>query len=479
MTARSDLPDQRSRLRRIRPDGRIVYFRSVGGIWTPDSDVTDRLAALTDGGGHFTGWVYKTSEDEVETYDARGKLVSIADRAGRRQTFAYGGTGRLSSVTDPFGRALNFSYDAQNRVATVTDPVGKAYAFAYDSNSNLSSITFPDNAQRTYLFEDTRFPNALTGIIDENGSRFATWAYDAEGRAVLSEHAGGAGRTTLTYNADGSSVVKDALGTSRTYRFKTPFSQVRSSSIEGPTCSSCGSAAATAYDSNGFVASRTDFNGNLTTYVHDNRGLETSRTEAAGGPQSRAITTEWHSTFRLPIRIAEPGRVTTFQYDSAGNLLARTVADVTSGRSRTWTYTYSAMGQVLSINGPRTDVADVTTFEYDASGNLSKLTTALGHVTRFQRYDPHGRPQVIVDPNGLTTQLVYDVRGRLKSRSVGGEVTTYDYDRAGQLVRVTLADGVVSRIITTLPIDSLVFGTTWATGSLTRSIGWETGHAKM
>lgn len=44
------------------------------------------------------------------------------------------------------------------------------------------------------------------------------------------------------------------------------------------------------YDTNGFRSSRTDFKGNVTNYVHDSRGLETSRTEAYGTAQARTIT---------------------------------------------------------------------------------------------------------------------------------------------------------------------------------------------
>jgi len=46
-----------------------------------------------------------------------------------------------------------------------------------------------DNPKRTYHYEDTRFPNHLTGVTDENGDRYSTFAYDAEGKAILTEHA--------------------------------------------------------------------------------------------------------------------------------------------------------------------------------------------------------------------------------------------------------------------------------------------------
>jgi YD repeat-containing protein len=62
-----------------------------------------------------------------------------------------------------------------------------------------------------YNYEDTRFSHHLTGLTDENGSRFAPWAYDAAGRGVSSEHAGGVGRVTFTYHPDGGTTATDAF----------------------------------------------------------------------------------------------------------------------------------------------------------------------------------------------------------------------------------------------------------------------------
>ncbi len=188
--------------------------------------------------------------------------------------------------------------------------------------------------------------------------------------------------------------------------------------------------------SNGFVASRTDFDGNVTTYEHDARGNETSRIEAHGTLLARTITTAWHPSFHLPTRIAELGRVTTFAYDAKGNLLKKTIA--AGPLTRVWAYTYDAKGQVLTATDP---LGHVTKHTYDAKGDLATLTDALGHVTKFTGYDADGRLTGVTDPNGLTTKLTYNFRGEPTSRNVGGEVTTYTYDRAGQLTKTTRPDG--------------------------------------
>ena len=199
------------------------------------------------------------------------------------------------------------------------------------------------------------------------------------------------------------------------------------------------------YDSEGRVASHTDWKGVTTTYQYNERGLEIGRTEMLNTLQSRTITTEWDSDFRLPITVSEPGKVTTHTYSTSGLELSRTMTDTATQNSRTWHYTYNDLGLKVSEDGPRTDVNDITTFTYDTKGNLSLITNALGHDTRITAYDAAGRPITIVDPNGLSTQLSYDPRGRLISQAVSDgsttHNTTYTYDPVGNLTDINLPDG--------------------------------------
>ena len=74
-------------------------------------------------------------------------------------------------------------------------------------------------------------------------------------------------------------------------------------------------------------------------------------------------------------------------------------------------------------------------------GNVASITNAANHVTRITAYNLHGQPTQIVDPNGLVTDLTYDLRMRLTSRKVGSELTTFTYDPRGLLTNVALPDG--------------------------------------
>jgi RHS repeat-associated protein len=475
-----------------RYDGKIFIYRYQGGVWITDADITNHLTELKDGNNVRTGWRYTVAaDDSVETYTAAGKILSIAGRTGRTQTLAYdipaasGGDDdpeTLDTVTDDTGRQLVFSYDTSKRIATVTGPADGVITYGYDDQSNLVSVQYPDGRSKTYHYNEpehtagANLPHALTGITDENGDRYATYQYQADGKAISTGHASGADLHTLAYNLDGSTTVTDPFGTARTHSFTTILGVVKSTGQSQPGGSGCGpSSSATTYDANGNVKSRADFNGHQTCYAYDlTRNLETARVEGlaagascptnlatytpAANSAERKILTEWSTSFRLPTKITEAGRETSTVYDTRGNVTSTSIKDTTLNKARTWTtaYTYHATAPGVLVqkvdDGPRLDVTDTTTTDYYAPdenclgghfgcrGQVKQVTNALGHVTRYDEYDAHGHVLKIADPNGLVTTLAYTPRGWLQSRDVGGELSRFDYDNVGQLIKLTRPD---------------------------------------
>ena len=476
-----------------RPEGGTLYFNLSNGTWLSEADISDTLVQLTDVSGNPTGWRYTVAaDDSVETYDATGKLLSIADRAGRTQTLTYdlpvaaGGDDdpdTLDTVTDSTGRQLRFTYDANKRISTVTDPAGGVITYGYDIQNNLVSVQYPDGRSKTYLYENTSFPHALTGIVDENGNRYATYRYDSQGRADDEDHGGPVDHFNLAYTTDANgspvnTVVTDPLGTQRTHNFQTILGVVKSTGVSQPGGSGCSAASsAITYDANGNVASRADFNGHKTCYAYDlTRNLETARVEGLASSAScpsdpatytlapnsaeRKILTQWDTRFRLPTKVTEAGRETTTVYDSHGNVTSRSIKDLASGQTRTWSTIYAYHPTVPGVlmqkidNGPRLDVADMTTTDYYAPdencvgdplgcrGQVKRITNALGHVTTYNEYDANGHVLRTTDPNDiLVTTFNYSPRGWLLSRSVGSETTSFDYDYVGQLIKFTRPDG--------------------------------------
>ncbi|MGH9696230.1 MAG: DUF6531 domain-containing protein, partial [Bryobacteraceae bacterium] len=230
-----------------RPNGQMLYFRLSGSAWVPDADITDTFERLVDGSGQTTGWRYTAgATDEIETYSASGQLLSIRNRSGLTQQLTYsdGSTpvliapkpGLLIKVADSFGRTLQLNYNSYGRLVRLIDPAGETYEYAYDPNKNkLLSVTYPDASVRTYLYDEPGLRGVatsvafLTGITDENGQRFASFGYDSSGRASSTEHAGGVGKATVTYESTGlQPTVTEYVGSpggpvsvARAYTFQT------------------------------------------------------------------------------------------------------------------------------------------------------------------------------------------------------------------------------------------------------------------
>ena len=133
-----------------RPDGNVYHFNLVNGQWLPDADVSDRLVQLPNN----SGLLYLTAEDEVETYSASGRLISLKDRAGRTQTLVYDANGRLVAVRDGYGRSLEFTYDAQGRISTMTEPAQGVFTYMYSSENDLVSVRYPDGGTRAYVYNE-------------------------------------------------------------------------------------------------------------------------------------------------------------------------------------------------------------------------------------------------------------------------------------------------------------------------------------
>ncbi|MBW1901200.1 MAG: hypothetical protein JRJ20_06140, partial [Deltaproteobacteria bacterium] len=434
-------------------NGAEIHFVDDGqGAYISEADRVRVIVPVS--GGYQLVEPYGT----VLLFDSAGALTQISDRNGNSQVVGYA-DGRLNYVADNFGRRIDFAYDAEERLATLTTPIGQ-FTYAYDAQDNLANVTHPALTSKSYRYEDPNDPNNLTGIINENGIRSATYEYDDQDRAILSEGAGGRNRVDVSYDDNFVPHVTDSRGRSTDYTLLVDHGIGRVKSSTGEGCSSCPNTTGTQYDLNDrlWINSATDANGNVTDYTYDSRGNMLTKKEAAGTSHERTTAYTYHPDFNLITSItrqstSNPGQtaVTSFSYDLNGNLLERTETGFsgTSPVSSTTSYTYNSHGRITQIDGPRTDVIDTTSFEYYPNdpveglnrGRLKKTTHSLGHENTFSQYNGFGKPEQVTDANNVVTTFGYDVLGRLTSNATAGVTTTSEYDAAGNLTAVYLPGG--------------------------------------
>jgi len=434
-----------------REDGRVINFHLVSSVWTPDTDVDVKLTNVS------STYTLTDSDDTVETYSVTsglGKLSSIALPNGYTQTMNYT-SGVLTSVSDSYSRSLTFTYTS-GVLTGVTTPDSATLTYAYttvSSQSLLTSVTYntsPSTSQ-TYVYANTHLPFMLTSITDENGNTNSQWTYDGSGRCTMSENAGGANEVQVSYDdSTGNRTVTDPLGNAETYKFTTSQGIKKVSEIDRAANSPVASATRTfTYDANGYLATAYDWDGNETTWTNNSHGLPTTIVEASGSGVARTTTISYDSTWvHKPYTTTKTNVTIDDRYDGTqGTLLTHKLTDTTGGASngqtRTWTYTYNATGELLTAQTPRTDVTVKSTFTY-SSGALATITDPLSNVTTINTANGTGQPTKITDPNSVETDLVYDNRNRLTSKTVkatpSNEVTSFTYIKSGQPNVITLPD---------------------------------------
>jgi RHS repeat-associated protein len=401
------------------------------------------------------GPVFVRASDETRwQFNALGGLLqTITQRNGWAMTLSYSGN-TLTRVTNAFGRSLLLTYDTQGRLTAITPPGAAPITYSYDANARLTSVRYADGTSRSYLYERTDLPNALTGIVNEAGQRYASFDYDSAGRATYTGHAGGADAYAVNYPAGSSSqgrmvegdidpsLYRDKvslttpLGYVQTYNYQGGDGTLRLVSSDGPLKPD--DLPTRILGDGNMPVSETDYVGNVTTFTWDtSRRLLVGSTQAANKPEAQTTSTQWHPAFRLPVLVTEAGRSTALTYDTVGNKLGETITDTATNERRTRQWTYAANGLPATMTDER---GGVWQYGYDAQGNRTSATNPLNQQTRTA-YDTAGRIAAETAPNGLVTSYTYDARGRVLAQTSGGETTAYSYNATGQIAGVTQPNG--------------------------------------
>ncbi|QDQ25263.1 RHS repeat protein [Chitinimonas arctica] len=440
---------------------RTMSFRLLDGEprrWQADADVNASLTELPGG-----GWQYRDGDDSVWTFDDYLQPVSQVQRNGYTLTFTTNANQDIFLVRDSFQRQLRIDYDGL-LIKQVTPPSGKVITYGYEAGK-LVSVSHADGYRRQYQYlvrvsPIANAPAAISDLIDENQKPFAHWEYDATtGLTIATWEAGKQNHYQVDqYQFDAQNQLQsvrftDPLGVSHSYgqASQLDVTRPRQETRSGARAGDPVQTRSQTYDAQNNLASVTNFKGATTTYKYElARNLQIERIESAGTDKARTTRTEWWSNLRIPLAISAPSLRTTFVPDSKGNILSRTEQATLdpngsqgfnaapTGSARVWQYTYYPNGLLWTATEP--DLS-VSTFVYDAQGNLSQATDGAGLVTLYQDYTPAGQVGRIKQPDGVTITLGYDLRGRLKTRTVGSLVTTYSYHPTGQLSQVDTPDG--------------------------------------
>lgn len=489
---------QISKIVAVRDDGTtFVFTRASNGVLTSDAGWK---AALSYSAGVFT--LIDLEINVIDQYSAAGVLIGRYRPFGGNALIAR--AANSMTISSSTGRTIVLQIGAAGTVVSATDSAGNQISAGYEGSlvKVLNSISFPDTGAKSFTYSSTTFPTALTGIVDQLGKTYASWTYDSTGRTISSSNGNGVNSFSFDYGSATSPTVTNPLGSTNQYTFTSLNGRALTTSKSQPAGSGCAAATSTAtFDAVGNFVSKNDFNGHRACYVNDqSRHLVTVEVAGLAGTQvctsvigdgvalpvgSKKTSIQWHPDWRLRTRVAGSGQIITNVYNGQVDPFTGLVASCapaaatlpggkpivvlckrveqpttdTDGHlgfsalpqagvaDRVSTWTYDQAGRTLTAKGSRTDVNDLTSYTYYTDttldhmiGDLASTTNALGQVTQYSKYNRYGQVLESTDPNLITTVNTYDSRQRLLSSSTNGETTSYSYDLAGQLKRVTRQD---------------------------------------
>jgi len=431
-------------------------------------------------------------DGEIREFDAAGRLIALRrpDDPLRDMSFTYinaqsatqgvlAAVGWLATATDAQGRQLRFEYGQNGLLSRIVKPDGSEVKYGYDNNDNLVSVDYGLGRIKQYhyaesgLIGDASQRHHLTGITAESGIRYASFRYDAQGRAVESRVLGSPNEvTTVSFDSDTQGAVTTPNGLQRTYTFQSGLYR----RITG--ISEAGSSLSQQYDATGRIVQSTDKRGVITQYEYT-AGHRSATIEAVGTPQQRRLEVDRDPVTQrvLEMRTKDAGSVlvarSVYAYNARGQSTTVTIHDPAAGATRTTTTLYCEqadvtagscpfVGLVKSVDGPRSDVADTTSIIYRQSdhpdcaaaptacayrkGDLWKIANALGQTTEVLTYDGAGRVKSLKDPHGIVSNFEYDARGWLTARITLGADDFWDFDDVITRTEYT-AEGLVRKLV--------------------------------
>lgn len=397
-------------------------LQSISLTW--DNTVREVIAA-TDRNGNTTQYQYDSRGNLVQITDAllhttvmayepvHSHLVTLVEHDGDTWTYEYDSRGNLTRIVDPI---VEVPVDATVRYEY--DPLGQRIR-AIDGNDHVVAFAYTDGL-------------LTTRVVDPNGLAITQqYAYDAAGRLVQ---------------------YTDPTGAVATYQY-TPMRRLSQVTVDPGGPPHLNLTQSFAYDICGRLVQVTDPRGVVTLYQYDNRDRVVALIEDAGGlnrttawthdgngnrtteTDALGIVTTWmyDSRNRL-IQVHRPTSTMSFVYDNESNQ-----TQVIDGDGRIVQFIYDALDRPVARIVDPGGLSLVTTYDYAPSGCgcgtpgrtlLHAITDADGRV-RYQYYDALDRLVKIVRKVGDTDDN-------------GGDdddaITTAEYDPAGNILRVTVAN---------------------------------------
>ncbi|RYZ16675.1 MAG: RHS repeat protein, partial [Myxococcaceae bacterium] len=435
-----------------------------------------RVTRVTDTEGHYVEVSYSGALiSQIAAFKAGGTatgVIKLTYDGTKLQSTEYLENGvRTRSLT-------RYDYDGSGRLwHVITDLSPEDGIIAYASVYTL-----------TYGYEGAAVDARLNSIQQTDGTQITIGYESGTGRVTSVLDGRGLG-TTFTYDAAGTTTVKDALGQATKLKYGTKGELLE---VSGAVTGGSSFIQKYTYDpATGDLWTSTNAKNETTTCEYNGEGALLRRTDAAGNVLERTYTSDGLVASETLYRVPDPDGVagaskasapltTNYYYDTVSGhrrlqyviygdgSVASYIYDNVSGQL-TDTFKYSPdvifsgnrqIGSEVSTfaaNAFKTDKGLVRTHhEYDLRGMLNKertyATSTYNAATNgfdstdatdtLYTYDPSGRLLSRQDASGVKLAYEYDGLGRVtKTLDTNLVATIYSYSDTARETRIKLDNG--------------------------------------
>jgi RHS repeat-associated protein len=428
--------------------GRKTSATARGVTTTYEYDDADRVTSVTNPSGTTS-----------YTYDTEDEITSVTDALSNITTYTWGapswGAGRrVLQTTFPSGAIETYQYDNAGRLNLVNLRDGGSVSTIYDKFGRMTQKSFSDSTGTntgtiSYTYDLDNHP---TQVTDPNSS--STYTYDVMGRKVSSatEYALLPSMTFIL----GYAYDKDSNRTQMIYPDGQVVNYVYDSLNRlGSLTDSEAGAFTFGYDNLGRRTSLTRPNGVSTTYTYDAGSKLLSLTHQGTAVLDGTAYLYDGNANRSQRIDSRTQTVDQYTYDTVNQLVRVDESTPTTDLAVKERFLYDAVGNRLGANtsvntyGPSNELLSTPTdtYTYDTNNNLSTSTDSGSSASTSYTWDALGSMLSAQGQNTVT--FAYDYQGR----RIAKNSTYFVYDGTDIVTEVNSAGTTISRFIQSLGTD--------------------------
>ena len=451
-------------------------------------DLKDRATHRTNPAGGVTRYLYDRNDRLRKEISPYGYEPENDDGAGAAYT--YDSRGNRIRTTNALGEVVQeLSYNLQNQPVIQKDTFGNWTELSYELDGKIKDVRRSGNHQRTLQQYEYNARGQITGVVDGNQNPIS-YDVDSWGRITGIGFVDGvkegyeyttAGQVSRTIDGNGNAVQYrynslgkiseriDQLGFTETFRYDEEGNLSLHIDRDGRQLQrACNVFGQPVYEKASDAEGK---HTNISTWHYDSLGRVTRA--VCDGKSYEYI---YDAYGNLKEKRSNGKRLVSYTHDRAGQITeirdpagvsTRYEYDILGRRSRIYNndglevrYGYDALNRIRHIrygNGVE------TAYTYDGDGNIRTLETRAGEnvlLSFAYRYDGNGNRtaktgmQAGVTLGGVTSEITagnnaldisynYDVRGQLLEERRNGASVCYAYDKAGNRIRKTDAQGEI------------------------------------